>query len=623
MGQPHQARKRTFAVLVPVAVLLLSKAAHGTFWIADPASPASWHDAANWSEGVPGPADLAVVCNQGQAQVFQEAHCSQLAVGLDSTVAQDGGAMTVHGVGLPAFNLGCVPVVSGVYELSGGGTLNAANECVGYAGTGCFRHLDGSNTVTELYLAYNRGSRGTYELVSGTLQTTATYLASRPGERFDPNLRQAEFIQSGGRHLVSGWLVAGCSEPNEGTYRLLGGELEARYVGLGLEKGFGRFIHSGGSARITDRLYVGDYEGKGVYELSGTGELWADNERLGFNGRGQFIQTGGVNRCGALLIYAGSQTDSLYELHEGEFATESGTVQRGAFEQYGGVSTWGTMALEGVSSGAARFRIHGGVCQCDHVDAPDGVFIQVNGAVQVSNAVTMGHGVFEVHGGAFTAGALLIGCDDPANTEFRLLSPQASITLHQRLLLNIAYHGAMVAAPGSVIRLAGADLELGPECDDGVMGDLRNVTFVFEGGPDKISRLEAATEPMREEFRLGAVRVGGEDTARVVLVDDYDQGHPTDGREGLYTQELLIGEGSRLDCNGLPVMVVGNVEATLDEWIGGGNGGRLFDSTLAPGRYLDAVYLPTYDVTTLQVVPEPAALVLLPLAAIVRPRRRG
>ena len=77
---------------------------------------------------------------------------------------QSGGTNTVGGL-----YLGASSGASGAYNLSGTGSLSAANEYVGYAGAGTFTQSGGSNTATTLILAANAGSTGIYDLQGGSL----------------------------------------------------------------------------------------------------------------------------------------------------------------------------------------------------------------------------------------------------------------------------------------------------------------------------------------------------------------------------------------------------------------------------------------------------------------------
>ena len=66
---------------------------------------------------------------------------------------------------------------SGTYTLSGSGLLSISNtggdysEYVGYSGTGSFTQSGGTNSTSNLYLGYNSGSSGTYNLNHGALAT--------------------------------------------------------------------------------------------------------------------------------------------------------------------------------------------------------------------------------------------------------------------------------------------------------------------------------------------------------------------------------------------------------------------------------------------------------------------
>ena len=131
-----------------------------------------------------------------------------------------------------------------------GGSLSATayvGECVGYSGMGAFTQSGGTNSIGpyygSLYLGYNPGSSGTYNL-SG-----------------------------------SGLLSPGISE----------------YVGF---SGTGSFTQSGGTNSLgnSNDLYLGgEAGGSGTYNLSGSGLLTVGYEFLGTFCTGAFTQTGGTN----------------------------------------------------------------------------------------------------------------------------------------------------------------------------------------------------------------------------------------------------------------------------------------------------------------------------------------
>ena len=81
------------------------------------------------------------------------------------TLLQSGGVNTLTSSG--QLYLGYNPGSSGTYNLSGSGQLSASYESIGYSGTGNFIQSGGVHTITGtsgLYLGYNPGSSGSYNL---------------------------------------------------------------------------------------------------------------------------------------------------------------------------------------------------------------------------------------------------------------------------------------------------------------------------------------------------------------------------------------------------------------------------------------------------------------------------
>ena len=77
--------------------------------------------------------------------------------------SQSGGTNTIYNL-----YLGYNTTSQGTYELSGSGTFNFLNRYVGYSGTGKFTQsggtISGQPNEGDLYVGYNAGSCGTYEL---------------------------------------------------------------------------------------------------------------------------------------------------------------------------------------------------------------------------------------------------------------------------------------------------------------------------------------------------------------------------------------------------------------------------------------------------------------------------
>ena len=161
-----------------------------------------------------------------------------------------------------ALYLGYDSTGSGTYNLNSG-ILVAANEYIGHSGTGTFNqtqgeYFAGSNTITNaLYLGYNPTGSGTYNLNSGTLSAANEYIGySGTGK----------FTQTGGTHNVTNALVLGHQAGSTGLYQLQGGVLNANNVQVG-GAGHGTFGFSGGTLNSTTFTN----NATGTVNLSGTG----------------------------------------------------------------------------------------------------------------------------------------------------------------------------------------------------------------------------------------------------------------------------------------------------------------------------------------------------------------
>jgi len=95
--------------------------------------------------------------------------------------------------------LGYSAGASGSFHLSGGGSLVALEERVGYGGTGDFTQIAGTNTVTSLLsLGYLAGASGSYDLSGGSLSAVDEWIGhdgtgtfTQSGERTLPRASPA------------------------------------------------------------------------------------------------------------------------------------------------------------------------------------------------------------------------------------------------------------------------------------------------------------------------------------------------------------------------------------------------------------------------------------------------
>ncbi|MGD0517537.1 MAG: hypothetical protein ABSA26_08385 [Thermoguttaceae bacterium] len=298
----------------------------------------------NWSDTVPCPwnpspeptsSDNAYITNGGTAIVNQSGEaCNYLYLGAYNSgkVQITGGSINAiqeyvgywgtgnltHSAGTNTLStvyanlyLGYNTGVSGTYELSGTGQLSTPGESIGYSGTGTFNQSAGTNTVGDIYLGYNSSGNGTYNL-SGTGQLIVTYteMIGFSGTGI--------FTHSTGTNTVSAWLYLGYNAGANGSYNMSSaGELKApnEYIGQG---GTGTFTQSAGTNTVGD-IYLGYYSsGTGTYDLSGTGQLSVTNnknEYIGYSGTGTFTQSGGTNTVSYILSLGyNSGANGTYDL---------------------------------------------------------------------------------------------------------------------------------------------------------------------------------------------------------------------------------------------------------------------------------------------------------------------
>ena len=195
--------------------------------------------------------------------------------------AAAGGSINLNG-GVTVSGTGNVNLGSGSFTvndaLSGitGGSLSAGIGYVGYSGTGTFTQSGGTNNLgsfgtSGLYLGYNAGSSGSYNLSgSGVLSAYDEYVGySGTGT----------FTQSGGTNnvTVACGFTSATTSGSSGSYNLSGSGLLSAYLRV---RGLLRHRHvypvrrDEQSSAATGSLYLGYNAGSsGSYNLSGSGVL--------------------------------------------------------------------------------------------------------------------------------------------------------------------------------------------------------------------------------------------------------------------------------------------------------------------------------------------------------------
>ncbi len=294
-------------------------------------SAGDWSVASNWGGTLPTSSQDAYIINGGTAIVSLSGEaCGNLVLGTtagNGIVQMLSGNLTIYDDGLVGYfgdgtffqsgGIGAAPKLvlgynvgsSGIYILSGTGNFTTYSaEYVGYAGMGTFTQTGGMHTVVGegagggLYLGYS-GGVGTYNLIGGNLSSNngislynGSFNQSGGVASCDAlNIGWGIYAQSGGTSMLSTLNLAGYAN-SSGTYSLSAGLLSVSYLSGAAEclgcVGTGTFTQSGGSNSVPGSLYVGysptlgNTTGNGVYVLSGTGQLSASNEYVGYTSFG-------------------------------------------------------------------------------------------------------------------------------------------------------------------------------------------------------------------------------------------------------------------------------------------------------------------------------------------------
>ena len=233
------------------------------------------------------------------------------------TFTQTGGTNSISTYFSSPLYLGNKSGSSGTYNLSGSGNLSANYEYIGYSGVGTFAQTGGTNsTFYASYLGYNSGSTGTYNLGgNGQLSSKDEYIGYSGTGLFNHNSGTNTITDT------SYGLYLAYNSGSSGSYNLSGtGQLTAKYEYVG-NYGTGVFTQSGGTNSLTS-VYLGYYPGSsGTYYLS-DGQLSASGEIIAVGGTGTLTQTGGTNSVSFIRINA----NGTYDLAAGNVNVNNGGV---------------------------------------------------------------------------------------------------------------------------------------------------------------------------------------------------------------------------------------------------------------------------------------------------------
>jgi hypothetical protein len=377
------------------------------------------------------------------------------------TINQSGGVNTINGAnGLSlGYNLGA----TGTYVLSGTGSLSVAGgyEEVGVNGTGIVTQTGGTNTINSvgtsnapggLYLGFNTGSTGTYNMPSGsgTLSVTGNEYVGSEGTGY--------FNQSAGSNTLNvgtngaGFLFVGFYG-GIGTYTLSGtGSLSvpateyigytSNYTSNGVVPSNGTFTQTGGTNTITNggALLIGCFGGTGTYTLSNTGSLTVSGgEYIDYESTGYFNQNGGTNTVSGAILLGSFGGTGTYTLSNGILSVGGGEFigydSPGIFTQTGGANTLpgGSSLLLAYNSGSTgTYTLSGGTANVSGSAYIGGGFSAAGGAgtLTVSNTGQLtvagtlqiyGGSQVNINGGQSTVGGLVIASGGIVNINGPLL----------------------------------------------------------------------------------------------------------------------------------------------------------------------------------------------------------
>jgi hypothetical protein len=285
----------------------------------------------------------------------------------NETVGINGTGHFIHGSGSNAITTNLILALNqnsiGTYDLNSG-SLSASEEYIGNSGTGTFTQGSGANTLTNLFLGGNTGSLGTYNLNSGKLQAANETIGNSGTGTFNQ--------YSGSTNTVNNQLTLGATPGSKGTYTQNSGNLSVggpEYIGW---SGTGNFTQFGGTHTVNNflilgsRRVIGETPGSGAYNLKSGNLSAARNEVVGDFGTGIFNQTGGSNMVASNLLIGQAQGASgTYNLHSGkltvgadEFIGNGGT---GIFNHFGGIHTvTDTLFLAANPASSGTYNLMGG-----------------------------------------------------------------------------------------------------------------------------------------------------------------------------------------------------------------------------------------------------------------------
>jgi uncharacterized protein with beta-barrel porin domain len=400
---------------------------------------------------------------------------------------QTGGTHTVGGNLYLGYNAG----MTGTYELNDG-SLTTGSVFVGHSGSGVFNQTGGTHTVTaSLSLGQNAGSSGTYSLVNSNLSVGGNEAVGYSGS--------GAFSQILGSHTAAADLYLGYNAGGSGTYSLGGGTLTVGGNEMVGRAGTGTFTQSGGSHTVAGYLNLGnDAGGSGSYSLDGGGILAVGgNESLGYSGSGSFTQTDGAHTAANLLLGYNAGGSGSYSLNGGGLTVNSvsvGNSGSGSFTQSGGTHTAGYSYIGYKAGSTGTYNLSGGS-------------LGIGGNQIVGES---GSGTFTQSGGTHTTTIdLTLGYQAGASGTYQLTDGGLGVTANE--VIGLSGSGAFTQSGGT--NIVTGDLVVGYNA--GGSG-----TFNLTGGTLSAKRNEVVAFSGSGAF----TQSGGSHTVAGTLIIGYNSG---------------------------------------------------------------------------------------------------
>ncbi|MDP6380739.1 MAG: hypothetical protein QF662_05285, partial [Phycisphaerae bacterium] len=240
----------------------------------------------------------------------------------------------------------------------------------------------------------------------------------------------------------------------------------------------------------------------GIYDLSG-GQLLVRNEYVGVynGGTGLFTQTGGTHTVDGHLA-VGDYGNGTYELSGGELFAGQETVgdsRTGQFIQSGGSNTVGGTLCIGQYSRFAdgTYILSAGQLSAvnehiGHRNSTTGTFTQIGGTNVVINRLVIGYKFGSAGTYEISGGTLSAGSLIVADEGTGVLNVTSpGANITVSDLLRFGRYSTFTAVPGSAIHMTGADFH-NESTDEASLAGLENLNLIFEGGLAEADTLEVA-----------------------------------------------------------------------------------------------------------------------------------